>query len=133
MFTECAAHPEYFDFSQKTSDQPIINYMLLKRIPRRFNIVRRPGKAPGNWGGSPHFQTQADILIDPSVNQPLQYLHWAGIRIEPGCPYWEVWEHYRNLNPEMSPAVFPSKSKKSLWEKKVDNVMNHLRHIKAKL
>ena len=32
IFTECAAHPEYFDFSQKTSDQPIINYMMLKRI-----------------------------------------------------------------------------------------------------
>ena len=54
VFSECAAHPEYFDFTEKTSDQPIINYMLLKRIPRRFNIVRRQGKAPGNWGGTPY-------------------------------------------------------------------------------
>nr|WP_229425722.1 hypothetical protein [Lusitaniella coriacea] len=85
-FAECAAHPEYFDFSQKTSDQPIINYMILKRIPRRFNLVRRPGGAPGSWGGSHHFQKQNGTLVDPrNGNQPLQYLHWAGIRIEPGC------------------------------------------------
>jgi len=132
-FAECAAHPQYFDFSQKTSDQPIINYMLLKRIGQRFNIVRREGKAPGNWGGSPHFQTQGNILIDPSVNQPLQYLHWAGIRIEPGCPYWDIWEYYRNLNPALPPAVFPPKPKKSQWQQTLDNLKNQLRQIKAKL
>ncbi|QIZ71940.1 Npun_R2821/Npun_R2822 family protein [Oxynema aestuarii] len=105
-FNECARHPEYFDFSQKTSDQPIVNYMMLKRIPRRFNIVRRPGGAPGSWAGSAKFKIEDNIPIDPDVKQPLQYLHWAGIRIEPGCPYWEIWEHYRYLNepkPERSP------------------------------
>jgi hypothetical protein len=96
-FQECAAHPEYFDFSQKTSDQPIINYMILKRMPRRFNGVRRPGGAPGSWAGSPHFIVEDHRLVDPRLQQPLQYLHWAGIRIEPGCPYWEIWEHYRYL------------------------------------
>ncbi|MGH8002832.1 MAG: Npun_R2821/Npun_R2822 family protein [Brasilonema sp.] len=132
-FAECAAHPEYFDFSQKTSDQPIINYMLLKRIPSRFNIVRREGKAPGNWGGSQHFQTQGSRLIDPLVNQPLQYLHWAGIRIEPGCPYWEIWEYYRNLNPALPPAVFPEKQKKSQWEQTLENLKNQFRKMKANL
>jgi hypothetical protein len=97
-FAECAAHPEYFDFSQKTSDQPIINYMILKRIKRRFNLVRRPGGAPGSWAGSPHFQREGDKLMDPKLGQPLQYLHWAGIRIQPGCPYWDIWEHYRYLH-----------------------------------
>ena len=97
-FRECARHPEYFDFSQKTSDQPIINYMILKRIKRRFNLVRRPGGAPGSWAGSPHFQREGDKLIDAKLGQPLQYLHWAGIRIQPGCPYWDIWEHYRYLN-----------------------------------
>jgi Mannosyltransferase putative len=114
-FAECAAHPEYFDFSQKTSDQPIINYMILKRVKRRFNIVRRPGKAPGSWAGSRHFQQQGNTLIDPKSNaQPLQYLHWAGIRIEPGCPYWEIWKHYRylgNPNPPQDPP--PQEQKKS--------------------
>lgn len=28
----------------------------------------------------------------------MKYIHWAGIRIEPGCPYWEIWEYYRYLN-----------------------------------
>ncbi len=126
-FTECASHPEYFDFSEKTSDQPIINYMLLKRIPRRFNIVRREGKAPGNWGGTPHFQIQGNTLFDPKVNQLLQYLHWAGIKIQAGCPYWEIWEYYRNLNPNV-PAYIPLEPvKKSKWQQTIENVKNQLR------
>lgn len=105
VFAECAAHPEYFDFSQKTSDQPIINYMVLKRISRRLNLARRAEKAPGNWAGSPHFVQQGEQLIDPKVNQPLQYLHWAGFRIQPGCPYWKIWQHYRYLNEETPDCV----------------------------
>lgn len=118
IFAECAAHPEYFDFSQKTSDQPILNYMVLRRFPKRLNLVRRPGKAPGNWAGSGHFLQVDDRLIDPKVNQPLQYLHWAGIRIEPGCPYWEVWQHYRYLNEE-KPVVQPVSAppKRQLWQR----------------
>ncbi|MBD2663962.1 hypothetical protein B6N60_05039 [Richelia sinica FACHB-800] len=132
IFTECAAHPEYFDFSEKTSDQPIINYMLLKRIPRRFNIVRRIGKAPGNWAGTPHFQTQGDFLFDPTVNQPLQYLHWAGIKIQPGCPYWQTWEHYRNLNPALPTANIPVPVQKTKLQRTLDNVKNNLRQLKTK-
>jgi hypothetical protein len=116
-FSECAAHPEYFDFSEKTSDQPIINYMLLKHMPRRFNIVRRPGGAPGNWAGSKHFQTQGHQLIDPNVNQPLQYLHWAGIRIQPGCPYWDIWKYYRYLNESEPLDVEQTQSKISILQK----------------
>jgi Mannosyltransferase putative len=116
-FEECASHPEYFDFTQKTSDQPIINYMILKRFPKRFNIVRRAGGGPGNWAGSTRFQQDGVRLIDPNVNQPLQYLHWAGIRMEPGCPYWDIWEHYRYLNEEKPPYSPPPKKKKSLRQR----------------
>ncbi|MDB9372422.1 alpha-1,3-mannosyltransferase family protein [Nodularia sphaerocarpa] len=130
IFTECAAHPEYFDFSEKTSDQPIINYMLLKRISRRFNIVRREGKAPGNWAGTPHFQPQGNILFDPTVNQPLQYLHWAGIRIQPGCPYWEIWEHYRHLNPALPAANIPAPIEKNQLQATLEQVKNQLRKLK---
>lgn len=116
-FTECAAHPEYFDFSQKTSDQPIINYMILKRVPRRFNIVRRPGGAPGNWAKSSQFVEKDYLLYDSNNNQALQYLHWAGVRIEPGCPYWKIWEHYRYLGEEKPPVVVPKPKKISLGQK----------------
>ncbi|MGF1496826.1 MAG: Npun_R2821/Npun_R2822 family protein [Elainellaceae cyanobacterium] len=112
-FEECAAHPHYFDFSQKTSDQPIINYMVLKRIAKRFNIVRRPGGAPGSWAGSPHFVAYDHILYDSHLDQSLQYLHWAGIRIEPGCPYWSIWEHYRYLH-EPTP---PAKPQRQFWRR----------------
>lgn len=115
-FAECAAHPEYFDFSQKTTDQPILNYMVLKRIQRRFNIVRREGKAPGSWAGSPHFQRQGNILVDPNLNQPLQYLHWAGFAIQPGCPYWDIWQHYRYLNSEKPPEIDTKKQPKNFWQ-----------------
>ncbi|MEL6222776.1 MAG: Npun_R2821/Npun_R2822 family protein [Cyanobacteria bacterium J06627_8] len=117
-FQECAAHPEYFDFSQKTSDQPIINYMVLKRIKQRFNIVRRSGGAPGNWAGSPQFVRQGNGLIDPNRGgQPLQYLHWAGFRIEPGCPYWDLWEDYRYLNEEKPKLVVEPKQAAPVFQK----------------
>ena len=121
-FSECASHPEYFDFSQKTSDQPIINYMLLKRIPRRFNLVRRSGKAPGSWAGSKHFQQQNYTLFDPNTNQPLQYLHWAGIKIQPSCPYWDIWKHYRYLGEENPPEDLPTPQPKTVWQRAIDKV-----------
>lgn len=117
-FQACASVADYFDFSQKTSDQPIINYMILKRIPRRFNIVRRPGGAPGNWGGSSHFTALSEYrLFDPTVNQPLQYLHWAGIRIEPGCPYWDIWQHHRYLNEAIPSISTTSTTVLSPWQR----------------
>ncbi|CCQ49618.1 Npun_R2821/Npun_R2822 family protein [Crocosphaera watsonii] len=97
IFEECAANIDYFDFTYKTSDQPIINYMVLKNIERRFNLAHQPDKNPGNWAGNGHFQQEGYQLIDPSNNQNLHYLHWAGIKIKPGCPYWDVWKHYRYL------------------------------------
>jgi hypothetical protein len=108
VFQECAAHSDYFDFSEKTSDQPIINYMILKRVPSRFNLVRQAGGRPGSWAGSQHFIQQGMQLFDPNVNKPLDYLHWAGYRIQPGCPYWDIWAHYRYLrNPEERPVDQP--------------------------
>lgn len=124
VFAECAAHPEYFDFSQKTSDQPIINYMILKRIPKRINLVRRAEKAPGNWAGSSHFVRQGYQLFDPRVNQPLQYLHWAGFRIQPGCPYWEIWEHYRYLNETKPELVMPPPApQRPIWKRALSKIM----------
>lgn len=117
-FAECAAHPEYFDFSQKTSDQPILNYTILKQIDRRFNLVRRPGGCPGNWAGSPHFVREGHQLIDPKIGQVLPYLHWAGIRIQPGCPYWDIWEHYRYLN-EPKPDRVASIQNSKTWYKQI--------------
>jgi hypothetical protein len=43
----------------------------------------------------PHFRRDGNVLVDPNVNQPLKYLHWAGIKIAAGCPYWDVWSYYR--------------------------------------
>lgn len=98
IWAECAKHPEYFDFAQKVSDQPLLNYMILKHIKRRINLVRTPIPGAGNWAGSSRFQRQGNVLVDPLVDQPLKYLHWAGIRLEPECPYWDLWEYYRYLN-----------------------------------
>lgn len=123
-FKECAAHPEYFDFSQKTSDQPIINYMILKRVEKRLNLVKqKEGKGAGCWGGSKHFQRQDNILIDTNVNKPLKYIHWAGIKIQPGCPYWDIWKHYRYLNEEyIPPDILP---RTNLWQ----NLKNQIKTI----
>ncbi|MFZ4667393.1 MAG: Npun_R2821/Npun_R2822 family protein [Prochlorotrichaceae cyanobacterium] len=111
-FAECASHPEYFDFSQKTSDQPIINYMILKTTKKRINLVQHVPNEPGNWGGSPHFEERDRILYDKG--QRLRYLHWAGIAMEPGSPYYDLWEYYRYLGE--TPPPRPEKKQPSFWE-----------------
>jgi hypothetical protein len=130
VFGECAAHPEYFDFSHKTSDQPIINYMILTRVNKRLNLVKKPeGKGAGSWGGSKHFQRQGNILIDTNTNQPLQYIHWAGIKIKPGCPYWDIWKHYRYLNesdPPKDPPIWQNNFQKIFQQVKT-NIKNKLK------
>jgi hypothetical protein len=128
VFRGCAAHPDYFDFSEKTSDQPIINYLILKRIPKRFNLVRQPGGGPGNWAGSQHFVRAGAGLLDPNVNKPLDYLHWAGYRIQPGCPYWDIWAYYRYLrSPESQPAVEPVPSPPASLKQKTNRLFSQMR------
>lgn len=98
---ECSQHREYFDFTQGVTDQPILNYLVLKNIPKRGNLVKTPAGGPGSWAGSPHFKEKDHILYDGGKR--LQYIHWAGTRMQPGCPYWKIWEHYRYLH-EGKPA-----------------------------
>ncbi len=109
---ECAMHREYFDFSEGVTDQPILNYLVLKLIPKCGNLVKIPGGGPGSWAGSRNFQQQDYALYDRG--QRLKYLHWAGTRIKPGCPYWELWSHYRYLHegklafmPKLARRLFP--------------------------
>jgi lipopolysaccharide biosynthesis glycosyltransferase len=94
--SECAKHREYFDFTEGVTDQPILNYLVLTLISKRGNLVKIPGGGPGSWGGSPNFQEQDYILYDKGKR--LKYLHWAGIKMKPGSPYWKLWQHYRYLH-----------------------------------
>ncbi|MGD1865817.1 MAG: Npun_R2821/Npun_R2822 family protein [Phormidesmis sp.] len=96
VLKECAAHKEYFDFSSGCTDQPIMNYLVLKTMPRRLNIVKANPNEPGSWGGSSHFERRGDVLYDGE--HPLRYLHWAGTPMREGGPYRDLWTHYRYLN-----------------------------------
>ena len=125
-FAECAAHPQYFDFTQKTSDQPIINYMILKRIQKRLNLVNLDDQVPGSWAGSTHFIREGNVLFDPSSDRPLQYLHWAGVRIEPGCSYWDIWAHYRYLGETM--PIFEPPAPKKKTESKIKQLMKLIKN-----
>jgi hypothetical protein len=94
--SECAKHREYFDFTEGVTDQPILNYLVLTLIAKRGNLVKIPGGGPGSWGGSPNFQQQDYILYDKGKR--LKYIHWAGIKMKPGSPYWQLWQQYRYLH-----------------------------------
>jgi hypothetical protein len=118
ILRECAAHKEYFDFTQGVTDQPILNYLVLKHISQRCNLVKIPGEGTGSWAGSPHFQAKEYVLYDN--HQRLEYLHWAGISIQPGCPYWEIWNYYRHLNKSIPPAIFSTPIKKNKWQMTLD-------------
>ena len=96
ILKDCAAHREYFDFSSGTTDQPIMNYLVLKAIPRRLNIAKANDNEPGSWGGSPHFEQRGEVLFDQ--DRPLRYLHWAGTPMRSGGPYRDLWTHYRYRN-----------------------------------
>ncbi len=96
VLKDCAQHREYFDFTEGVTDQPILNYLVLKCFEKRINLVKPPEEAPGSWAGSTHFQDWEHVLYDRG--QKLKYLHWAGISIRPGAPYWDIWEHYRCLH-----------------------------------
>jgi len=93
---ECAAHREYFDFTQGVTDQPVLNYLVLKIIAKRGNLVKTPIGGPGSWAGSRKFKQENYILYDGE--QRLKYIHWAGIKMKPSSPYWKLWEHYRYLH-----------------------------------
>ncbi|MCS6791708.1 MAG: methionine synthase [Oscillatoriaceae bacterium SKYG93] len=120
---ECASMPEYFYWSYL--DQSLLNYLVLKRIPRHFNLVRRADNVPGSWAGSKHFKFEGGRLYDSITNKPLQYLHWAGIRIEPGCSYWDVWEHYRYLNTP-KPARYPQIQRRRSFGERILNRLKQL-------
>ncbi|WP_069791415.1 Npun_R2821/Npun_R2822 family protein [Cyanobacterium sp. IPPAS B-1200] len=111
-FKECSKNPEYFDFSQKTSDQPIINYLVLKQIPRRLNLTKISDNEPGSWASSKHFTEQDHKLYDKG--QPLRYLHWVGVPLKSGGPYYELWKHYRYLGEETPVSV--ETRKKDYWQ-----------------
>jgi hypothetical protein len=107
VLRECAQHREYFDFTQNVTDQPILNYLILKLIPKRCNLVKATESEPGSWAGSKHFQEIDYVLYDKGKR--LKYIHWAGIPIKSRSPYWELWKHYRYLNeekPNLLPKIF---------------------------
>ena len=103
LLKDCAAHREYFDFSSGTTDQPIMNYLVLKAIPCRLNIARVNSDEPGSWGGSSHFEQRGQVLFDG--DRPLRYLHWAGTPMRNGGPYRELWTHYRYRNDPEEKAI----------------------------
>lgn len=111
LLTDCAAHREYFDFSNGTTDQPIMNYVVLKAIARRLNIVKVNAGEPGSWGGSPHFEQRDQVLFDG--DRPLRYLHWAGTPMRAGGPYRSLWEHYRYRNDPAGKAQAAAAAEKS--------------------
>lgn len=107
ILKDCAAHREYFDFSRKTTDQPILNYLVLKTLSKRLNLVHVEEWSAGSWGGSTHFKQHDRILYDGE--RRLKYLHWAGTPMRPGGPYRDLWQEYRYLG-EDKPIVPPQAS-----------------------
>ncbi|MBE9076600.1 methionine synthase [Romeria aff. gracilis LEGE 07310] len=124
LLQDCAQHREYFDFSSGTTDQPIINYLVLKAIPRRLNIAKANPSEPGSWGGSPHFEQRDRRLYDG--DRPLRYLHWAGTPMRPGGPYRTLWEYYRYLDDPDARSVETPPIRKS-WRQRLSAMLRKAR------
>ncbi len=117
MLRDCAQHREYFDFSSKTTDQPILNYLILKSTQQRLNLVKISDCEPGSWAGSAHFREENRVLYDG--RQRLRYLHWAGTPMKPGGPYRDLWEYYRYLGEERPSQATTSEGGASSWWKRL--------------
>ncbi|ASC69666.1 uncharacterized protein XM38_005950 [Halomicronema hongdechloris C2206] len=115
LLQECADHREYFDFSSGTTDQPIMNFLVLKAIERRLNITKVVSGEPGSWAGSSHFSQVDHRLYDG--DRPLRYLHWAGTPMRPGGPYWDLWHHYRFLSVTDPLFTQPATKPPTLWQR----------------
>jgi hypothetical protein len=89
---------EYFDFSKETSDQPMFNYLVHQHIPRRLNLISPTGKEPATWAGRLGYEERDHRLFDPQLQAFVRFIHWSGYLTTPGCPYWEIWKYYRNLD-----------------------------------
>lgn len=125
LLLEAARHREYFDFSSQVTDQPILNYLVLKSIPDRLNLVKTPEGAAGSWAGSVHFTEVDRILYDRGKR--LKYLHWAGKPMRTGGPYRELWEYYRYLHePLPERPVTPQKSQGG-WQQLLGKVKSKLK------
>lgn len=108
FLAECARDKQYLDRSRGGSDQPVFNYFVLKHLTRRVNLYQTLPGAPGMWAGNDWFVWRNEQLWDTCVNAPCKFLHWAGIKIQPGAPYWEVWQHFRFGNPALdAPLQLP--------------------------
>ncbi|NJK48167.1 methionine synthase [Candidatus Gracilibacteria bacterium] len=114
LLTECAQNREYFDFSSKTTDQPILNYLILKSTQKRLNLVKISDKESGSWAGSKHFIEKKHILYDG--DKRLRYLHWAGMPMVAGGAYRELWEYYRYLGENKPLQIASPPQQKSQWE-----------------
>lgn len=127
ILKECAAHREYFDFSSGTTDQPIMNYLILTAIQRRANIVKlNPGET-GSWGGSSHFEERNYRLYDQG--RPLRYLHWAGTPMKPGGAYWDLWYYYRfkKTSEPLRNLALSSESPQKSWLSRFRGVMHNIK------
>ncbi|MBF2055647.1 MAG: methionine synthase [Cyanobacterium sp. T60_A2020_053] len=113
ILAECALHREYFDFSQKTTDQPILNYLILKTTQKRLNLVKLTDNEPGNWAGSPHFEEKDHILYDQGKR--LKYVHWAGVAVEGA--YADLWQYYRYLGEGKLIKISPNNPYQNYWNK----------------
>jgi hypothetical protein len=126
LLRECAQNREYFDFTYKVTDQPMLNYVVLKTTKKRFNLVKLPEKEPGSWAGSKHFIEKDYILYDEE--KPLRYLHWAGQRMQPGGAYRKLWEHYRYLGETQPTQIKLCPKIQSKWRQILQQIKKKLFH-----
>lgn len=94
---ELAQVHRHFPFNKGLTDQPMLNYLVLKHIPRHLNLVTVDGWRANAYPAG-KFRVEPDFtLFDPEAGERHRYLHWSGYHVCPEAPYWDVWQHYYNL------------------------------------
>jgi hypothetical protein len=82
------------DIFEHVGDQPLINYVTLRAIPRRANLRLLMPDITDIWGGVEGLKIRKDKIYLKD-GMPVRYIHWAGMKPAYRRPYVRLWLRYR--------------------------------------
>lgn len=101
-FAAAGKQRRYLDFS-RGCDQPLLNFALLHTTRKRLNLYRELPGEPAMRAGSPNLFSSGTGIVDRRNGRIPRFVHWTGTPIGPGGAHWELWRHYRELDPDLPP------------------------------
>jgi len=82
------------DIFDHVGDQPLLNYVMLRAIPRRANLRLLKPDSIDAWAGVKGMKVKGGRIYETD-GRPVRYVHWAGLKPVAMRPYVSLWLKYR--------------------------------------